>query len=73
MFEHARRNVASSALAACVACCSGAFAALPQDAAIVDRTSLPIAEPDHPHSTVLDARDAQAPPRFELAAPKSAE
>jgi len=37
-----------------------------------DRTVLPIAEPDYPHSTVLDARDAKAPPRFEVKAPTGA-
>ncbi len=38
----------------------------------LDRTSLPIAEPDYPRSTVLDARDAKAPPRFEIKAPAGA-
>jgi arylsulfatase A-like enzyme len=38
----------------------------------LDRTKLPIAEPDYPHSTVLDARDAKAPPRFEIKAPAGA-
>jgi arylsulfatase A-like enzyme len=38
----------------------------------LDRTSLPIAEPDYPHSTVLDAREAKAPPRFEVKAPAGA-
>ena len=38
----------------------------------LDRTSLPIAEPDYPHSTVLDARDATAPPRFEIKPPAGA-
>ena len=38
----------------------------------LDRTTLPIREPDYPHSTVLDARDATAPPRFEVKAPKGA-
>ncbi len=38
----------------------------------LDRTKLPIAEPDYPHSTVLDARDAKAPPRFDIKAPASA-
>ncbi len=37
-----------------------------------DRTSLPIAEPDYPRSTILDARDAKAPPRFEVKAPGGA-
>src|SRR6185312_15564978 len=38
----------------------------------MDRTHLPIAEPDYPHSTVLDARDATPPPRFEVKAPEGA-
>ena len=33
---------------------------------------LPIPEPDYPHCTVLDARDAKAPPRFEVKAPADA-
>ncbi len=38
----------------------------------LDRTKLPIAEPDYPHSTILDARDAKAPPRFQITAPAGA-
>ena len=38
----------------------------------LDRTSLPIAEPDYPHSTVMDARDAKAPPQFVVRAPEGA-
>jgi arylsulfatase len=38
----------------------------------LDRTVLPIAEPDYPHSTVFDARKATAPPRFEIKAPVGA-
>ena len=38
----------------------------------MDRTHLPIAEPNYPHSTVLDARDATPPPRFEIKAPEGA-
>ena len=38
----------------------------------LDRTVLPIPEPNYPHSTVLDARDAKAPPRFEIKAPAGA-
>jgi len=38
----------------------------------LDRTVLPIPEPSYPHSTVLDARDATAPPRFEVKAPEGA-
>jgi arylsulfatase A-like enzyme len=38
----------------------------------LDRTKLPIAEPNYPHSTVLDARDTKPPARFEVKAPASA-
>ena len=38
----------------------------------LDRTVLPIKEPTYPESTVLDARDAKAPPRFEVKAPAKA-
>jgi arylsulfatase A-like enzyme len=38
----------------------------------IDRTILPIREPDYPHSTVYDVRDAKAPPRFEVKAPEGA-
>jgi arylsulfatase A-like enzyme len=37
-----------------------------------DRTVLPIPEPSYPHSTVLDARNATPPPRFEVKAPANA-
>ena len=38
----------------------------------LDRTVLPIPEPQVPHSTVLDARNAKAPPRFDVKAPEKA-
>jgi arylsulfatase len=37
-----------------------------------DRSVLPIPEPKIPHSTVLDAREATPPPRFEVKAPEGA-
>jgi arylsulfatase A-like enzyme len=37
-----------------------------------DRTVLPIPEPQYPHSTVFDAREATPPPRFEVKAPPDA-
>ena len=37
-----------------------------------DRTALPIPEPQYPHSTVLDARNATPPERFEVKAPNGA-
>jgi arylsulfatase A-like enzyme len=38
----------------------------------LDRTALPIPEPNYPHSEVLDARNATPPPRFEVKAPAGA-
>ncbi len=38
----------------------------------LDRTILPIKEPDRPSYKELDARNAAAPPRFEVKAPKGA-
>ena len=38
----------------------------------IDRTVLPIAEPDYPRSKELDARNATAPPRFEIKPPQGA-
>ena len=37
-----------------------------------DRTTLPIHEPQYPHSTVFDARKATPPPRFDAKAPAAA-
>jgi len=45
---------------------------LPLAAQQINRTVLPIAEPNYPHSTVFDARDAKPPPRFEIKAPAGA-
>src|SRR5207253_9496901 len=36
----------------------------------INRTVLPVPEPQPPTITELDARDAKAPPRFEVRAPK---
>jgi arylsulfatase len=38
----------------------------------LDRTTLPIPEPDYPRSTILDARDAKPPPRFQVKTPAGA-
>lgn len=38
----------------------------------LDRTVLPIPEPKHEPITEIDARQAKAPPRFEVKAPKGA-
>ena len=37
-----------------------------------DRTVLPLPEPEYPHSTVLDVRNATPPPRFEVCPPRGA-
>ncbi len=42
------------------------------DAGAVDRTVLPIKEPTYPAITELDARNAKAPARFDVKAPKNA-
>jgi arylsulfatase A-like enzyme len=39
---------------------------------VPDRSTLPIPEPKYPHSTVLDARDATPPLRFQVRAPAEA-
>src|SRR3990172_11340573 len=38
----------------------------------LDRSVLPIPEPDYPHATELDVRKAKAPPRFQVDAPPGA-
>ena len=38
----------------------------------INRTVLPVPEPQPPTITELDARNAKAPPRFEVKAPKGA-
>jgi arylsulfatase A-like enzyme len=38
----------------------------------IDRTVLPIAEPNYPYETKLDARNATPPPRFDIKPPKGA-
>ena len=37
-----------------------------------DRTVLPLPEPQYPHSTVFDVRNATPPPRFQVKAPANA-
>src|SRR5512143_305505 len=46
-----------------------AFAAAAAAQTAIDRTVLPVPEPQYPHSTVLDVRNATPPPRFEVKAP----
>ncbi len=50
----------------------GAAVTLTASAQEVDRTVLPIPEPKHDPITTLDAREAKAPPRFEVKAPQDA-
>ncbi len=53
-----------------VICCTWRFALA--QAAELDRTVLPIPEPQIPHSTILDARTAKPPARFQVKAPTDA-
>jgi arylsulfatase len=46
--------------------------ATPASADVLDRTVLPIPEPKYAPITTLDARNAKAPPRFEVKAPAKA-
>ncbi len=64
------RNAVSTtvSVALTAACAATAVAQLTPS----DRTVLPIPEPQYPHSTVLDARNATPPPRFEVKAPPDA-
>lgn len=52
--------------------CFFPFAAIAQDQSTLDRTSLPIKEPKRQTYKELDAKDAKAPPRWEVKAPKGA-
>jgi arylsulfatase A-like enzyme len=63
------RNVVSTTISvALTAACAASAAAQ----TVPDRTTLPIHEPQYPHSTVLDVRNATPPPRFEVKAPAGA-
>ena len=68
-------GAAVGAVLVTVACSGAKPPAPPQSAATpagLDRTVLPIPEPDYPHETELDARKATPPPRFEVKAPEGA-
>ncbi|MCB9179354.1 MAG: arylsulfatase [Flavobacteriales bacterium] len=72
-----RNFLLSMPLALLVACGAPADHANDQKAATptrdgLDRTVLPIHEPERPTYTELDARDAQPPPRWEVKAPEDA-
>jgi arylsulfatase A-like enzyme len=66
------KNIRARILMLAVGPAVTAASALGQSADGLDRTVLPIREPHYPTSTVLDARDAKPPPRFEVKAPKGA-
>ena len=76
-FERLKTGLATAAGALLVTvACSGSKPAAPTQSAAapaaLDRTVLPIPEPDYPHETELDARKATPPPRFEVKAPEGA-
>ena len=62
------------ALMATTAAAPAAAQGVPSAQVVVptDRTVLPIPEPQYPHATVLDARNAAPPPRFQVKAPANA-
>ena len=64
------------ALATGVGCGNSAQTQAPAKTAGVDgeldRTVLPIPEPNYPNASELDARNAKVPARFEVKAPKGA-
>jgi len=59
-------------LAVAIAWALTATSTLAQTTTKLDRTVLPIVEPQYPPITELDARNVKAPPRFEVKAPKDA-
>jgi arylsulfatase A-like enzyme len=70
-----RRNTRSVVFTIMLMGLSAAMASMPfpvQAADKLDRTVLPIPEPNRPAITTLDARKATAPPRFEVKAPAEA-
>jgi len=66
--------LAASTVATCRSREPGAEVAIVGSAAgqALDRTILPIPEPNPPHSTVYDVRDAKVPSRFEVKPPAGA-
>jgi arylsulfatase len=65
-----RQFIAATAVNSIALLCS--FATLASANEKLDRTSLPIREPERPTYTELDVRNVKAPPRFEVTAPKGA-
>ena len=69
------RTLVNLVLAGLVVAGFGAIGVAAEEAAVkagVDRTELPIKGPWYPPITTLDARDAKAPPVFEVKAPEDA-
>jgi len=69
-----RSTAIIAAFVIALAACSGPRPAAPvaTGGSGPDRTVLPIAEPQHPAITEVDARKATPPPRFEVKAPQAA-
>ena len=64
------RNAWAVMLAFLTATCVATTFVAAQERAQVDRTELPLKGPWYPPITTLDARDATAPPVFEVKAPR---
>jgi len=71
MSTSSNRKVGASCAACLLFAVAGSALAQPAPAAI-DRTILPVQEPARPFYKELDARNAKAPPRFEVKAPPGA-
>ncbi len=67
-----RRVFLLTVLAALVMAGLGTAVGVAQETAEVDRTELPLRPPWYPPITTLDARDAKAPPVYEVKPPKDA-
>jgi arylsulfatase len=72
MHRHGWKAFAALSASAMIAACGGKPAEPAPVAGTLDRTVLPIHEPAVPVIKELDARDAKAPPRFEVKAPDGA-
>ncbi|MBX9666177.1 MAG: sulfatase-like hydrolase/transferase [Candidatus Obscuribacterales bacterium] len=74
--DNAARNPVHSALSLTLAgtllIASASIALAADSISTAERTKLPLQAPNSPHSTVLDARNAKAPPRFAVEAPSGA-
>jgi arylsulfatase len=68
MLDHSYRSTRRATAVALLLFAGSAAAAGPA----LDRTVLPIAEPDRPAFAEIDARNATMPPRFEVKAPEGA-